>query len=646
MKQVFSYKLNQYIAALCITFVSFGWLFFFNRYHIIGFHADTQLFRVDYLYFQSYLNKPGGLIDYLGSFLIQFYYYPWLGALIISLISAHLFLLFSRICGQENTAIQRLFIFPATLSVLFLIVCSDMYLHLTYVLAVWFVLVCMTVYRVIPAGTKRYVAGVLGYLITYFITGGNAILFVALVVLFEWFDKTPVSAVGATSSTKSVSPEQSGSRKQPLPDQSFTPAARLSDSVRLYGYLLGLIVLSLVTPYLAHLFIYTATLKNTYLSFTPFLLNFANKIYTTAWIAVPALYFVSLCLKEKRWLQYTKPWKIFLFSYILFAVGLFLGLRSVYEPEMEQLSHIEYEAERGKWEKVLALSEKYADSWVNNALVVFYTNMALSEMGLLSSEMFHYDQTGNLGLFLEWMPTHFTPWHTGEQYYRLGVLQEAEHCAYETMMANQREYGARPLRRLVKTTLLRKDKNGFEKYIRLFEKSPMYRHWAKQQRAYYEAQKNVAGTQHQQAKDRDFFLNHKAPERNLIYLMSDNPKNRKVFETLTASALLQKQLHNFLTYMDKFYTNVGYPQMPRHFEEAILICTYGGDKSLEKVIERYPVSRETTDDFMQYTQLARGAGSQAGIAKLKEKYGHTYWYYYLYADPQQINPQVESPNRY
>lgn len=583
------YKLNICIVVSVLAIISFLWLLIYNRYHIIGHHEEMQLFRTDYLYFHSYVIRPGGLIDYLGAFFIQFYYYKWLGALIISLFLSLTFVLYIKICGRDNDTIYRLFIIPSIIFILLLMVSGDMYLHLTYILSICFALACMMIYLSVPLGTKRYITGFILYFVTYFVTGGNALLYVLLVIINELFNK----------------------------ERSFL-------------YIGSLIVISIAIPYLAHLFIYVTLVKESYLAFTPFAIDFPNKTYTVAWLAIPLIYILSKYIGKKNWLQNTKPLKVLIPSYLVIILGLFYGMKSVSEPDMERIAEMSFYAEQGNWKKILEIRAKYPNLEKGDNLAAFYTNMALSELGLLSSQLFHYEQTVKENLFLNWTPTHFRPWYTGDQYYRLGIIQAAEHCAYEDMLANKRDYGSKALRRLVNTTLLRKDYKGFEKYINLFEKSPVYKDWAKQQKEYYEVVKIDPAFQIPETpsyrESSDFMLDYNSPDNDLLALLKNDRQNRKLFENLMAYLMLKKDMNTLILCMNEYYEGMGYAKMPRHYEEALLISRYVV-KGMDNILDKYTISQETQKEFLEFTKTASTATNLTSKDFLKGLYGHTYWYY-------------------
>ena len=62
-------------------------LFWWLAYpHALSYQEQYQLFLWTGDYLVERLSVAGGLADYIGEFLTQFYYIPWLGALILALL--------------------------------------------------------------------------------------------------------------------------------------------------------------------------------------------------------------------------------------------------------------------------------------------------------------------------------------------------------------------------------------------------------------------------------------------------------------------------------------------------------------------------------------------------------------------------------
>ncbi len=54
--------------------------------HALSYHEQYQLFEWTGDYFLERVSLPGGLADWAGEFLVQFFYYPWLGASLLALL--------------------------------------------------------------------------------------------------------------------------------------------------------------------------------------------------------------------------------------------------------------------------------------------------------------------------------------------------------------------------------------------------------------------------------------------------------------------------------------------------------------------------------------------------------------------------------
>ena len=85
MKKVTGRYLNWGVSVL----VGIGvFLFWYVAYpHALSYQEQYQLFLWTWDYFVERICVPGGFADWLGEFIVQFYYVEWLGALLLALIS-------------------------------------------------------------------------------------------------------------------------------------------------------------------------------------------------------------------------------------------------------------------------------------------------------------------------------------------------------------------------------------------------------------------------------------------------------------------------------------------------------------------------------------------------------------------------------
>ena len=79
---------NQYGNIVLSVLVGIGvFLFWFSFYpHALSYHEQYQLFLWTWDYFVERISVPGGFADWIGEFIVQFYYVEWLGALLLALL--------------------------------------------------------------------------------------------------------------------------------------------------------------------------------------------------------------------------------------------------------------------------------------------------------------------------------------------------------------------------------------------------------------------------------------------------------------------------------------------------------------------------------------------------------------------------------
>ena len=592
---------KQFIATASIFFLfelfAFFWILVYNRYSVLYYQEQIQLFRFDSLYFLSCISHPGGLSEYLGAFFTQFYVYPVVGTVIIIFTLLCVFLFFFSICRQCGD-ITKLFVVPFIPSILLLISFVNIEFNISYAIGLLLLLAVFRCYINIQPTVFRYISGIVLYPVTYIAAGGNALLLFIMILIFEIFeDKYKFKLL----------------------------------------YLLILAVWAVVIPYLAMTFLWVIPLQEVYFALTPSNLTLPSVANLILWMSLPLLYVSWRLISIK-----SNGWKIGLYkslvvNCVLAIFFIVYGCYSVREQSVELFNHITKEIQEENWDKALTLSKSYPSS---NPIVCYLTNIALAESGHMPYRMFEYVQVGTNGLFLDWLwgSTHVS-WYFGESYYRLGIIPEAEQCAFKAMVASRNKPNAQTLKRLVYTNMIRRDSLTVCKYLNLFENSLTYRKWAKQQRvnlslAMRDVDYSIPDTPQPYWCD-DFFIDYQSPDKTLQKLLQVNPKHRLAFEYLMSFYMLQKDIEQVKKCMDTYYESFDYPTVPTHYEEALIVCrNVLKDNS---VFEKYPINKVTHERFHNYAKAFEAAQfSNRNLEQIKKQFGNTFWYYMHFVENSPI----------
>ena len=599
---------------MLVSFAVFAALWFYcgNRYFVLHWHEQIQLFQFNGLYFRSYIVQAGGLSEYLGAFLTQFYHYPLVGSMLIAAVLASVVLLLYRIYGSYG-----LFFLPFVPAVLLMMSFANSNFYMSAAVGICLALSGFRLYTCLTF-RMRYIVGLALHTLLYFTAGGNALLLTAMILIFE--------CAGANISERSD--------------------ARQKRWIK-YLYLLLLMVWSALLPWIIWRAIFTVPLSEAYFALTPLNFLFPTAVNQALWLSIPLLYLIVkfFANKIKQWK--VSLWKLLVTNCLLVIFISAFGSYSAYDRKAEMLNRMAFDLQRGDFESVLSLGKNYPN---NNRLAIYLTNIALAESGQMPYRMFQFRQTGSNGLFLDWQQNYYSSWYLGEVYYRFGIIPEAEHCAFEALVSSPREQpNAQCLQRLTITNIVRRDSLTADKYLRYFEHTLAYRKWARQQRenlilAMADTAFHIPETP-VPSRHSNFFVVYQQPDYTLVKLLEANPKHVLAFQYLMSYYMLQKDIGMVKWCMDTYYNNFDYPGIPTHYEEALIVYDNMMQEG-DEVFEQYPVSQATRARFERYAQAYKAAqGSKRNLEQLEKQFGNTYWYYAHFINPFTLqNNNVQ--NRY
>jgi len=216
---------------------------------------------------------------------------------------------------------------------------------------------------------------------------------------------------------------------------------------------------------------------------------------------------------------------------------------------------------------------------------------------------------------------------------QLGLVNESEHEAYEALVV----FGEHPVI-LARLALIHLAKDQPEAARQVLEALRTYVHY----RGF--ARKILSELEVDPALSADRYLSYLRSvraEREAaiagIYLedrfdslLRRNKHNRMAFEYRMAFFLLNLLLEDFAEHLDALDT-FGYPDIPRHYEEAVLIHE---DLSGEKVdLGGRQISAQTRRAYHELTRMLADIRQpetrQSAREAIAANFGDTYFYYYL-----------------
>ncbi len=213
----------------------------------------------------------------------------------------------------------------------------------------------------------------------------------------------------------------------------------------------------------------------------------------------------------------------------------------------------------------------------------------------------------------------------------LGFVSDAEHYAHEALEVE----GAKPeiLRLLASVNLLKQRPKAARVFLTVLSQVPFQRSRAE---AWLRALPNDPPPPDgsELARIRSCMFTNDLPhdslpaEPLLRQLLYRNETNRMAFEYLMAHYLTRLQTDKIIEVLPAFEL-MGYRQLPRHIEEAILLH----EKVLNKKVElrSCKIRPETSERFQRFSaDLDRKLEqTEEGRRELTRDFGDTFWYFYL-----------------
>jgi hypothetical protein len=594
-------------------------------------------FLANYHFFSLYSSYPGGIIDYVSTFLCQFFSFGWVGSLIITVVAFVLITLFYNITKSFSRFSGNLMIM--TIPIILMIALFNDYdfpfpVIIQFLTGNLFVFLFLHFY-------KRYSYPVIIYLaasiLLYYLAGSGMFIIFSLSTLIIVFHKNSFKKgiVGA----------------------------------------IPILLFSFIFPFLMYKYVFNISFENTYfqiisenqtyLQYNPFFLLYlfygstpiillflvlsekvslkktsVDPIISVEQPIVPQ--FKKSKKEEAMKVPSSKSNKFFeRHEFILSLQFIFLIILSVFLINLTLDKH--------KKNIVMADYYCYTEQWVKATKVILHDkeydlllnlhyNRAIRGAGSFTELFFNYPQYAGVdALFPDKQLAFELMMPSSDYYFDLGYIAEARHYAYE--IQTFQPYNIRVLKRLVICNIISGNYKEADKFLSILQDNFLSHDFVQKYKAYMNDTLLIANDQLISEKRRFMPTNTVIPndiESKITDLTQKNFLNKAAFEHLAMFYLLGQKFKKFMYLLPNL--NVFYKELPSVFEEAIIV--YSNNKK-ENILQ-FKLSPSAEKDFATMLQIINQAGNKNMAQSQLKDYSTKYLYYLLYTSPIVTNAKLKS----
>ena len=608
-------------------------LFFVGLWIFLSTYESALLFRInelsvflfDDLFFEGMMSKPAGLLHYVSSFLVQFFYYPALGA---AIYVALLYAVYRLVVNVFE--LPKEYKLLAMLPVLALLASNTQFGYWIFYLkqpGYWYMALLATLLFLLALWCFKHMNAVLRIIfavalcfVGYPLLGAYAL---AMVLLIGVYSVAEAIANGKKIVLPLVTLAVVAVSVYIVPQFFYKCYTSICEE---YLYGAGLPITQWVKSFVAKAEHDTWSYwYNTFTYWIPFLLLLVSFVGLCVIVALRAK------LPNGKKTEYIVTASVALYAVLLLWV--FWYNDSNFRIENKQ-NNAMWKCE---WRKVADLAK---DVDAPTRQIVMNKNIALFKLGVAGNEMFSYPD-GSKEIVAP-MPVHLTQTGGKMVYFQYGKFN----FSYRWCMEDAVEYGWRIeyLKHAVRSMLLSGEYRLAQRYIDILKRTMFYRGWAKDMEAY------IANPE----------LIEKTNDFNMPLQLSCYPDNLGVDESFVeayltkefkyvpqeatplfievalTSAMIRKDQQAFWYIFDRYLKDCNSVKLPKNYQEALLLfLNLDKGKTVNvapEFIDRY-VSKSVQrrlENFVSKTKKYKGMKEAEMAPYFTDEYGDTYFYFYFF----------------
>lgn len=571
-----------FIAYMSLLFLwGVTYLCFLHKYTFI-FVEQSQLFCFSSLYFQEFIEVPGGLAAYIGAFFTQYYIVPFLGGFIVILLIALLLLL--EFLYLKLTASDWIYLSLLSASSLLLVYSfSDVNIRIGMLISMVIIFSFLFFLGRIHSAFVRISILFILIPIIYWWTGGGVFLFVILAAISETKHSNTFFAIVL--------------------------------------FLLSTVSSIIIPLIVKRYFVLDSNELWQGISFYS-IKQIPLNIYWTVLSPVIAVSIIKFFQEVFSNRTMTKT---------VFCLAVFIGgcitinyYLNINNKQLTELYRWDYYLKHENWDEIIQLSEQ--DNH-HDPIFINMTNLALAKNDQLTTRLFDFEQNPTaVGV---WTSNYYPMFVSGEIYYHLDMPQIARSFFFMSNTQSPNSQSPFLFRRLAEIELITDNDQIAEKYIWHLSKTLFYRNEA--YRLNKMIGKSVLSDDLEVKKENQIFNpGFFAAEfkHNLLLYNEEYPNNKFVLDFLLVQCMLENDFYNFFKVISSEGNLLG-NNFPIVYQEFILM--YGYIINDNSLVEKYNLSQTVVRDFYNYLNINQENLSDEIIKeKLFEYYGNTYWFYAQY----------------
>lgn len=496
----------------------------------LSYQEQYQLFLFTPSYFTERISVPGGLADYVGEFITQFYYVYAISAILLALVFFCLQRL-TWVLMRRSGVSQSWYLLSFIPAVALWALMGNENVLLSFAIALLGMEELMFHYIIVRDHSRGWVA--------------PAVYLLIAVPVGYWLFGPVVIGVALSATYNPYRPYETS---QTLPER----AVKSNSQTLLtpYGWaLLSVLYFVLIVWLCGHFLQYPYYKLFGGINY----FRYPGIIPVMQWI-VAALFALPLVVFYLPRLEGKKAVRTEIAQLTIIVLATVPLLHFSFDRATYELIDYDYLVRTHQWQRIIEKAEKHQAS---SPMSVSCVNLAIAMQGQLCDRLFEFYQNGAEGLFPTFTRDMTSPLPTAEAFYQLGMVNDAERYAFEAQEAipNYRKSG-RLTRRIAQCEIINGNYGVAAKYLRMLESSLFYRQWAKsQERFLYNSAAVKADPEYGRLGDirikrHDYLFSDQEMDQMLGLLLVDNKKydNRMAYEYLIAYELLQRDVNRFMQY--------------------------------------------------------------------------------------------------